>query len=139
MSYEENQERIFDIQYTIDGILGCPTGIKRKNYDKDNYDRISFCSTIDNIDHLIQRSIVMNHDFGADMSKYDEMFFNTIDMLLEMNYTEEELKIINFYLYGRYNPDGTTNTLVDEETNEVILLESSDDLWNVLEDMKEKE
>jgi len=59
-------------------------------------------------------------------------------MLLEMNYTEEELKIINFYLYGRYNPDGTTNTLVDEETNEVILLESSDDLWNVLEDMKDK-
>jgi hypothetical protein len=34
--------------------------------------------------------------------------------------------------------DGTTNTLVDEETNEIIILESSDDLWNVLEDMKEK-
>ena len=132
MSYEGNQEKIFDIQYTIDSILGCPTGIKRKNYDKDNYNQVSFCKTIDNIDHLIQRNIVMKHDFGISMEEYNEMFFDSIDMLLEMNYNEEELKIINFYLYG------TTNTLVDEETNEVIILESSDDLWNVLEDLKEK-
>jgi len=139
MNFEGDPEKIFDIQYTIDSILGCPTGVKRKNYNKDNYNQVSFCETIDNIDHLIQRNIVMKHDFGISMEKYNEMFFDTIDMLLEMNYDENELKIINFYLYGRFNIDGTSNTLVDEETNEVIILESSDDLWNVLEDMKEKE
>jgi hypothetical protein len=138
MSFEEHQEHIFNIQHTIDNILGCPTSLKRKKGSKEDYNKVAFCSTIDNIEYLIHRSYVMDNDFGINMNEYNEMFFTTIDMLLEMNYNESELKLINFYLYGRHNEDGTTNILTDEETNEVILLDSSSDLWNLIEEIRGK-
>lgn len=136
MSFGEHQEHIFNIQQTIDNILGCSTSLKRKSGSKEDYNKMAFCSTIDNIEHLIYRSYVMDNDFGINMNEYNEMFFTTIDMLLEMNYSESELKLINFYLYGRHNEDGTTNLLTDEETNEVIILDSSADLWNLIEEMR---
>ena len=59
-------------------------------------------------------------------------------MLLEMNYNYEQLQVINFFLYNRYNEDGTVNTLVDEKTNDIIILDTSEDLWNTVEELKLK-
>ncbi|MDB4343497.1 hypothetical protein OAA15_00590 [bacterium] len=139
MSHLEQNQRIADIQEIIEDIMGVPTGIKRKESNKVDFKKINFCKTIDNIEHLIQRAFFMNQDFGVNMSKYDEMFFDTMDMLLEMNYSMNELELINFYLYGKYNPDGSDNQFVDDNTNEVILLDTSEDLFFALEDLNPKD
>lgn len=138
MSQFEQNQRIADIQEIIEDILDVPTGIKRKESNKEDFGKINFCKVIDNIEHLIQRTFFMNQDFGMDMSKYDEMFFDTMDMLLELNYSMDELELINFYLYGKYNPDGSTNNFIDRETNEVIILDTSEDLFFALEDLNPK-
>ena len=138
MSQFEQNQRIADIQEIIEDILDVPTGIKRKESNKEDFGKINFCKVIDNIEHLIQRTFFMNQDFGMDMSKYDEMFFDTMDMLLELNYSMDELELINFYLYGKYNPDGSINNFIDRETNEVIILDTSEDLFFALEDLNPK-
>lgn len=138
MSQFEQNQRIADIQEIIEDILDAPTGIKRKESNKEDFGKINFCKVIDNIEHLIQRTFFMNQDFGMDMSKYDEMFFDTMDMLLELNYSMDELELINFYLYGKYNPDGSVNNFIDRETNEVIILDTSEDLFFALEDLNPK-
>ena len=138
MSQFEQNQRIADIQEIIEDILDVPTGIKRKESNKEDFGKINFCKVIDNIEHLIQRTFFMNQDFGMDMSKYDEMFFDTMDMLLELNYSMDELELINFYLYGKYNPDGSTNNFIDRETKEVIILDTSEDLFFALEDLNPK-
>ena len=138
MSQFEQNQRIADIQEIIEDILDAPTGIKRKESNKEDFGKINFCKVIDNIEHLIQRTFFMNQDFGMDMSKYDEMFFDTMDMLLELNYSMDELELINFYLYGKYNPDGSINNFIDRETNEVIILDTSEDLFFALEDLNPK-
>lgn len=138
MSQFEQNQRIADIQEIIEDILDTPTGIKRKESNKEDFGKINFCKVIDNIEHLIQRTFFMNQDFGMDMSKYDEMFFDTMDMLLELNYSMDELELINFYLYGKYNPDGSINNFIDRETNEVIILDTSEDLFFALEDLSPK-
>ncbi len=139
MSHLEQNQRIADIQEIIEDIMGVPTGIKRKESNKKDFKKINFCKTIDNIEHLIQRAFFMNQDFGVNLSKYDEMFFDTMDMLLEMNYSMDELELINFYLYGKYNPDGSDNQFTDDNTNEVILLDTSEDLFFALEDLNPKD
>ena len=59
-------------------------------------------------------------------------------MLLEMNYNTDELELINFYLYGRLNMDGSNNQFIDVNTNEVIILDTSEDLFFALEDLNPK-
>ena len=138
MSHLEQNQRIADIQEIIEDIIGVPTGTKRKESNKKDFKKINFCKTIDNMEHLFQRTFFMNQDFGISMAKYDEMFFDTMDMLLEMNYNTDELELINFYLYGRLNIDGSDNQFIDVNTNEVIILDTSEDLFFALEDLNPK-
>jgi hypothetical protein len=41
-------------------------------------------------------------------------------------------------LYGRFNEDGTQNTLTEQNTGELIILDTSEDLWNVIQDLSKK-
>lgn len=133
-----NNQRIADIQEIIEDIIDVPTGIRRKEFYKDDSNKIHFCQTINNMELLVQRTFFMKQDFGMDMSKYDETFFDTIDMLLEVKYNAEELQLINFYLYGKFNLDGSINQFIDENTNEIIILDTSEDLYYALEDLNPK-
>ena len=132
----EDEEKIYNVQFSINEILGVKTGIRRKKVTKDNFDRDSFTQIIENIEMLYHRSFAVETGLGIILASYDESFFETIDMLLEMNYNYEQLQVINFYLYGRYNEDGTINTLVDEETNDIMILYTPIDLWNVIKELK---
>lgn len=131
-----HNEKIEEIRKSIEQVLEVDLEIKRKSFSKEEFNQVYFCKIIDNIEFLYQRTQAVLYHTKIDLIDYEENFYEIIEMLLEMNFSQEEMEIINYYLFGRFNDDGTTNTLIDKRTNDVIILESSEDLWNVLEDMK---
>ena len=134
----EEDENVSNIQDLIEEILGCKVGIRRKKISNEGFDKHFFIKIIDNIDYVFNRSFLVEADLGINLKGYDEPFFETIDMLLEMNYNKDQMEVVNFFLYGRFNADGTINSLVDEENGDVVILDTAEDLWNVLEDLKIK-
>lgn len=74
-------------------------------------------------------------DYGVDLSKHDEPFFQIIDSLIFMHFGKEAGEVIMFYIYERMNPDGTINPLFDEN-DQPIPLERIEDLWELVKQIK---
>ncbi len=74
-------------------------------------------------------------DYGIDLVKHDEPFFQIIDSLIFMHFGKEAGEVIMFYVYERMNPDGTINPLYDENDNP-IPLERIEDLWELIKQIK---
>jgi hypothetical protein len=78
---------------------------------------------------------MMSSDYGIDLTKYDEPFFQIIDGLIFMHFGKEAGELIMFYIYERTNPDGTINPVFDEDDNP-IPLERVEDLWELVKNIK---
>jgi hypothetical protein len=70
-----------------------------------------------------------------DLTRYNKLFFDIIDDFFKLNFNKEQIKLIEFYLYDRFSPDGSVLELLDV-TNKKIKLDSIDDLWNLLKSME---
>jgi hypothetical protein len=105
--------------------------IKRKRKSDITIRKELFISIINNIEAAINRQELLFADFRLDWTTYNEVFFNIIDDLIFMEFGNDGLELIDFYLYGKENTDGSENQLVDKNYN-VIPLNSAEDLWNLI-------
>jgi len=119
------------IKKAIDDLLKVNTSFKRKKKNALEKQKELFYSAINGLQALDVRSSLANADLRIDMSSYDELFYQVVDSLLLLMFGKDGYELINFYLYEKINPDGSINTLIDDNENEVVL-DTPEDLWNVL-------
>lgn len=105
--------------------------IKRKRKSDITIRKELFISIINNIEAALNRQELLFADFRLDWTTYNEVFFNIIDDLIFLEFGNTGLELIDFYLYGKENTDGSENQLVDKDDN-VIPLNSAEDLWNLI-------
>jgi hypothetical protein len=74
-------------------------------------------------------------DYGIDLAKHDEPFFQIIDSLIYLHFGKEAGELIMFYIYERTNPDGTINSLVDDD-DKIVPLDRIEDLWELVKQIK---
>jgi hypothetical protein len=120
-----------NVRLAIDKLLNVKSAIKRKKQNKQTQARELFVSIINSLQMVQTRATIMFSDLKLDYSTYDEPFLEIIDALLLMKFGKEASEIISYYMWERYNPDGTVNEIYDEYDN-VIPLENANDLWNVV-------
>lgn len=137
----DQKGHIEQLQKQIDLIIGTESTLKRRKKTTEDVQREIFINTIPLIEHIVQRSTMLNMDYGIDMMKYDDTYFQIIDSLIYLHFGKDAGELIMFYIYDRNNTDGTTNTLVDKDNNPVIL-EDVSDLWilvkQILDEDKKK-
>ena len=119
------------IQLAVDNILNTNTTVRRKRKTSSDKKREAFVQLINNIEELTIRQHIMYADLKLDFSNYDEKYFDVIDTLLHMNFGKQCTDVITFYLYDRFNSDGTQNFITINDSEELVL-ESPYDLWNLL-------
>jgi hypothetical protein len=105
--------------------------IKRKRKSDITIRKELFISIINNIEAAINRQELLFADFRLDWTTYNELFFNIIDDLIFLEFGNTGLELIDFYLYGKENTDGSENQLIDKD-DKVIPLNSAEDLWNLI-------
>ena len=128
----EPNEYVEHLQEQIDQIIGVKSTLKRRKKNREDIQRSIFLNVIPLIEHVLNRSMMLEGDFGINNSKYDELFFQIIDSLVYLHFEPKAAEVILFYLYERYNPDGTVNPILDTNGNEVML-ETTEDLWNLVQ------
>lgn len=121
-----------NLKQSLDQLLQADTSIKRKNKKIYDQKKELFINLINQFETSITRSYLMEKDFKVDLSKYEENFYQVIDSLILLAFGKQIYEILSFYFYDRYNPDGSKNTLVIEQTGEEIQINNVDDLFQVI-------
>jgi hypothetical protein len=129
---------IDDTKKSIDLILGSDTTLTRRKKTQADATRELFNKIIINLEQANTRSFLLSGDFQLDLTKYDDVFYEAIDNLIILHFGKEASELIFFYLYDRIDPEGNIQALVDNKGNE-ILLQNPDDLWMLLQVIKEND
>ena len=129
---------IDDTKKSIDLILGSDTTLTRRKKTQADATRELFNKIIINLEQANTRSFLLSGDFQLDLTKYDEVFYEAIDNLIILHFGKEAAELIFFYIYDRIDPEGNIQVLIDNNGNK-ILLQNPDDLWMLLQIIKENE
>ena len=129
-------EEVEGIKQSLENILNADFKIKRKKRTELDIQRDLFFKIILSLEKLNMRSNVLNIDLDIDLTKYDEVFYNTIDDLLLLHFGKTIAEIVFFYVYDRIDQDGNIIYLKDSNGNPVIL-DNVNDLWHLIKNIKE--
>jgi hypothetical protein len=129
------KDYIEKLQEQINLIIGVKSTLKRRKKTEVDTQREVFINTIPLLEHIINRGPMLDADYGINMAKYDESFFQIIDSLIYLHFGKEASEVIMFYLYERVNPDGTINDILDEDNNPIPLA-GIEDLWELIKQLK---
>jgi hypothetical protein len=127
-----SKDPLSSLKQSLDQLLQADTSIKRKN--KKSYDkkRDLFINIINQFEAAITKSYLLEKDFKIDMSKYEENFYQIIDSLILLSFGKDVYELLSFYFYERYNPDGSENGLIIEETGEEVFIKDALELWDLI-------
>jgi hypothetical protein len=113
-------------------LLQADTSIKRKNKKSYDQKRDLFINVINQFEAAITKSYLLEKDFKIDMSKYEENFYQIIDSLILLSFGKDVYELLSFYFYERFNPDGSENGLIIEETGEEVFIKDALELWGLI-------
>jgi hypothetical protein len=128
----EPDDYIKHLQEQINQIIGVKSTLKHRRKNREDIQRNIFLNVIPLLEHVINRGTILENDFNIDVTKYEELFYQIIDSLIYLHFDPKAAEVILFYLYERFNPDGTANPVLDANGNEVML-ETTEDLWNLVQ------
>ena len=135
MSKKDNVDKI---KSYIDDILGTKSSLRDKLPAKKLKEKELFCEVLQNLQFVNSRTLGMKHDYKVNMMDYDDPFYIAIENLFQLNYTQEQRNLVNWWLYDKYLPTGEVLILTDKETNDVIPSDTPEDIWDLIQEQKKK-
>ena len=136
MSKKDNVNKI---KSYIDDILGAKSSLKEKLPAKKSQEQELFCEILQNLQFVNNRTMGMKHDYKINMMDYDDPFYNAIENLIKLNYTQEQRNIINWWLYDKFLPTGEVLILTDKETEEIIPSDTPEEIWDLVQEHEKKD
>jgi len=135
MSKKDNVDKI---KSYIDDILGATSSLKEKLPAKKSQEQELFCEILQNLQFVNNRTMGVKHDYKINMMDYDDPFYNAIENLIKLNYTQEQQNIINWWLYDKFLPTGDVLILTHKDTEEIIPSDTPEDIWELIQEQNEK-
>ena len=135
MSKKDNVNKI---KSYIDDILGATSSLKDKLPSKKSHERELFCNMLRDLQFVNGRTMGMKHDYKINMMDYDDPFYNAIENLIKLNYTQEQQNVINWWLYDKFLPTGEVLILTDKKTDEIISSDTPEDIWDLIQEYDKK-
>ena len=126
-----NLDRNEELKRAFDELLNSSTSLKRKKKSNSDRKREMFLQVINLCEAVITREVLLAADFKIQMENYNEDFYRIIDSLLLLYLGKQGFELVSFYLYDRINPDGTQNSLIVNDKEE-LYLNNPYELWSLL-------
>jgi hypothetical protein len=133
----EDINKFREIQNAVDHLLNVKSVAKRKKKNENDKKREIFFQLINSIDQINVRQALLFADLRVDFSTYDEKFFEVIDGLIQMSFGKQCSDLIGFYLYDRFNTDGSMNPILTEDGRELYLKDPYE-LWDLMKLINKK-
>jgi hypothetical protein len=117
-----------DLKKLFNLILGVDVDIK-DNINQS--EEIIFKNFIDKLEESYKMENEVFETSGINLEKITDGLWFVIENTLKMLYGEVAGEMIIWYIYDRFNPDGSIVPL-EEENGKVFLLKDSNDLWSYI-------
>ena len=132
------KDSVKKIKSYIDDILGTKSSLRKKLPSKKSHEKQLFCEILQNLQFVNARTMGMKHDYKINMMAYDDAFYVAIENLFQLNYTQEQRNVINWWLYDKFLPTGEILILTHKETEEIIPSDTPKDIWNLIQEHAKK-
>ena len=113
-----------------------------KSRTKDPTDKDLFMEVVGLVDECWIRSNVIENEFGLGVSDYEEPFYLIIENLIYMHYGEWKGDIMLWWLFERFDEDGSVLPINindhNKETEEEIFIETVEELWEFIKKLDKK-
>jgi hypothetical protein len=113
-----------------------------KSRTKNPTDKDLFIEVVGLIDECWIRSNVIEGEFGLGISNYEEPFYLVIENLIYMHYGEWKGDITLWWLFERFDEDGSVLPINindhNKETEEEIFIETVEELWEFIKKLDKK-
>ena len=96
----------------------------------------AFIRFIENYKFANDRTIMLKTDFQVDFVHFEEAFVQAIEALLELNFNKNQKQIIEWWLYDKWQLDGTVLQLNNTETDEELPSDTPEELWELVQTLK---
>lgn len=100
-----------------------------------------FIEAITLLQEIEDRRDFMEEEMGMDMTSYEEKFIQVIENLFNINYSPEQVAIVQYYVY-EYPLEDSKKGKIDLSINgkkvEIVNFDTPEDVWNVIQSLRKK-
>lgn len=115
--------------------------VSQKRPSKNIMEKELFIEAITLLQEIEDRRDFMEEEMGMDMTSYEEKFIQVIENLFNINYSPEQVAVVQYYIY-EYPLEDTKEGKIDLRINgkkvEVVDFDTPEDVWNVVQSLRKK-
>ena len=122
------------LRTTLKSIHPAAYRISAKGLSKESMDKKLFTEIIQSLKKIEDRRDFMSSEIGMDMTAYEDQFFHVIENLMKMCFNQEQLSLIQMYLYT-LTPDKEwdgTIAISKNKKEEIVAFQTPDQVWDVI-------
>jgi hypothetical protein len=97
-----------------------------------------FKDILTELQKIEERRDFMIDEIGMDMTLYEDQFFSVIENLFKLAFNQEQLELIQIYLYQLTPDKEWDGTIVVEQDKKekTVSFRTPEDVWNVILELK---
>lgn len=115
--------------------------VSQKRPSKNIMEKELFIEAVTLLQEIEDRRDFMEEEIGMDMTSYEEKFIQVIENLLNINYSPEQVAIVQYYVY-EYPLEDSKKGKIDLSINgkkvEIVNFDTPEDVWNVIQSLRKK-
>lgn len=97
----------------------------------------AFIRFIENYKYANDRTMILKMEHAIDFVNFEEPFVQSIEALLDVAFNQNQVQIIQWWLYEKWNTgDETVLQLNNTETGEELPSDTPEELWNLIQSLK---
>ena len=106
--------------------------------DTDNMNRKIFKEILNELQKIDERRDFMIDEIGMDMTLYEDQFFSVIENLFKLAFNQEQLALIQMYLYQLVPDKDWDGTIIVENNKKekTVNFRTPEDVWKVITELK---
>lgn len=112
--------------------------IRSTKPNTDNMNKKIFKEILNELQKIDERRDFMIDEIGMDMTLYEDQFFSVIENLFKLAFNQEQLALIQMYLY-QLTPDKDWDGTITVENNKkekIVNFRTPEDVWNVIAELR---
>ena len=98
----------------------------------------AFIRFIENYRYSNERTLLLRSEHAIDFVNFEEPFVQSIEALLELHFNKNQIQIIHWWLYEKWNTGNVDEVLQlnNTETGEELPSDTPEELWDLVQSLK---
>jgi len=125
------------IRQDLKDILKIKGNITKERPVKGLVKKEAFTRFIQNYKYANDRALMLKMEHAVDFVNFEEPFVQSIEALLELQFNKNQLQILHWWLYDKWNTgDESVLQLNNTENGDIIPSDTPEELWDLIQSLK---